>query len=195
VSGDGDGAGARVALIDRDGTIVIDRVYLDNAAGLEFLPGAAEGLRLLHERGYRLVVISNQSGIGRGRITREQMQAMNARLKEMVEAAGARLAGIYFCPHTPEDHCSCRKPEPGLILQAAAELGFDPRDAVVIGDKDSDIEAGRRVGAATVLITAEKVLGSNDLSADAAAADLVGAACAVFTLRDPPDPQSWQLGQ
>ena len=191
----GPSAGGRVALLDRDGTIVIDRVYLDNAAGLEFLPGAAEGLRLLHERGYRLVVITNQSGIGRGYFPLERLQEMNARLVEMVEAAGARLAGIYYCPHAPEDLCSCRKPEPGLILQAAAELGFDPADAVVIGDKASDIECGRRAGASTVLITAEKALGSKDLIADAAAGDLVAAACAVFTLHDPPDPQAWQLAQ
>ena len=187
--------GGRVALLDRDGTIVIDRGYLDNAAGLEFLPGAAEGLRLLHGRGYRLVVISNQSGIGRGYFPPERLDEMNARLTEMVRAAGASLAGIYCCPHAPEDHCSCRKPEPGLILQAAADLGFDPREAVVIGDKDSDIDCGRRVGAATVLITAEKSLGSKDLRADAAATDLVGAACAVFTLREPPDPQAWHLAQ
>ncbi len=185
----------RVALLDRDGTIVIDRVYLDNAAGLEFLPGAAQGLRLLHERGYRLVVISNQSGVARGLIPPGRLEEMNARLMQMVEQAGARLEGIYCCPHAPEDHCSCRKPEPGLILQAAAELGFDPRDAVVIGDKDSDIEAGKRVGAATVLITTEKALSAQELSADAAAADLIGAAGAVFTLHDPPDPQSWQLAQ
>ena len=188
-------SGARVALLDRDGTIVFNRHYLDNADGLKFLPGAAEGLRLLYERGYRLVVITNQSGIGRGLFPPERLQEMNVRLMQMVEAAGARLAGIYSCPHTPEDHCPCRKPEPGMILQAAAELGFDPRDAVVIGDNDSDIECGRRVGAATVLITAEKVLGSKDLQADAAATDLVGAACAVFMLHDPPDPQSWQLAQ
>ena len=175
--------------------MVFDRVYLNDPAGLEFLPGAAEGLRLLHERGYRLVVISNQSGVGRGLITLPQLDAMNVRLSAMVEAAGARLTGIYCCPHTPEDHCDCRKPGTALVLQAAAELGFDPRDAVMIGDKDSDIECGRRVGAATVLITAEKALGSKDLQADAAAADLVGAACAVFALREPPDPQAWHLAQ
>jgi D-glycero-D-manno-heptose 1,7-bisphosphate phosphatase len=173
----------KVVLLDRDGTIVVDRGYLDNAAGLEFLPGAAEGLRLLYTQGYRLVVITNQSGIGRGMFPEERLHEMNARLTEMVEQAGARLAGIYHCPHAPEDHCACRKPAPGLILQAASELGFDPREAVLIGDKDSDIECGRHAGATTVLISAQKPASRARIKADAVAADLVGAACAVFALQ------------
>jgi D-glycero-D-manno-heptose 1,7-bisphosphate phosphatase len=174
-----------MVLLDRDGTIVIDRGYLDNAAGLEFLPGAAEGLRLLYTQGYRLVVLTNQSGIGRGMFPVERLHEMNARLTAMVREAGARLDGIYFCPHAPEDKCDCRKPAPGLITQAAAELKFDPKSAVVIGDKDSDIECGRRAGAATVLISAEKSASRTRIKADAVAADLIGAACAVFALHAP----------
>ncbi len=175
----------RVALLDRDGTIVVDHGYLDNAAGLEFLPGAAEGLRMLSSHGYRLVVITNQSGVGRGMFPLERVHEMNARLTEMIEQAGARLDGIYFCPHAPEDHCTCRKPAPGLILRASSELGFDPGAAVMIGDKDSDIESGRRVGAMTVLISAEKRTSRARIKADAVAADLVGAASAVFALHAP----------
>ena len=175
----------RVVLLDRDGTIVIDHGYLDNAAGLEFLPGAAEGLRMLYTQGYRLVVITNQSGVGRGKFPLDRIHQMNARLTKMAADAGARLDGIYVCPHAPEDHCSCRKPAPGLILQAASELDFDPKAAVVIGDKGSDIECGRRVGATTVLISAEKKITRTRVKADAVAADLVGAACAVFALRAP----------
>ncbi|MFI4890034.1 MAG: D-glycero-alpha-D-manno-heptose-1,7-bisphosphate 7-phosphatase [Steroidobacterales bacterium] len=175
----------RVALLDRDGTIVVDKVYLDNAAGIEFLPGAAEGLRLLYTQGYRLVVITNQSGVGRGRFALDRVHEMNARLAEMVEEAGARLDGIYFCPHAPEDHCTCRKPAPGLILQAASELDFDPKEAVVIGDKDSDIECGRRVGATTVLISADLKASRSRIKADVVAADLVGAASAVIALHAP----------
>lgn len=182
----------RVVLLDRDGTIVVDRGYLDNAAGLEFLPGAAEGLRLLYAEGYRLVVITNQSGIGRGLFELERLHEMNARLTAMVEEAGARLAGIYWCPHAPEDDCACRKPEPGLILQAAEELGFDPAHAVVIGDKDSDIESGRRVGATTVLIAANRAAaGARAAGADVVAADLLAAASAVIALHG----QTWQAAQ
>lgn len=175
----------RVVLLDRDGTIVVDRGYLDSAAGLEFLPGAAEGLRLLYTQGYRLAVITNQSGIGRGMFPIERLHEMNARLTTMVSEAGARLAGIYFCPHAPEENCDCRKPAPGLITQAAAELKFDPKTAIVIGDKDSDIECGRRAGAATVLISPGKSVSRTRIKADAVAADLVGAACAVFALHAP----------
>jgi D-glycero-D-manno-heptose 1,7-bisphosphate phosphatase len=175
----------RVILLDRDGTLVIDRGYLDSAAGLEFLPGAAEGLRLLYAQGYRLVVITNQSGVGRGKFPIERLHEMNARLTTMVSEAGARLEGIYFCPHAPEDNCDCRKPAPGLITQAAAELRFDPGTAVMIGDKDSDIECGRRAGTATVLISSGKSVSRSRIKADAVAADLIGAACAVFALHAP----------
>jgi D-glycero-D-manno-heptose 1,7-bisphosphate phosphatase len=142
----------RVVILDRDGTMVIDRGYLDDPAGLEFLPGAVEGLRSLHAQGYRLVVITNQSGVGRGLFPIERVYAMNERLERMVEDAGVRLEHIYFCPHAPGDGCDCRKPGLRLMGQAAAEMGFDPAAAIVIGDKDSDVEFGQRAGALTVLI-------------------------------------------
>ena len=144
---------AQTVVLDRDGTLVVDRNYLDDPDDLEFLPGAAEGLRRLHERGYRLVVISNQSGVGRGRFSLERLREINARLQQMVRAAGAELAGIYCCPHRPEDGCACRKPGTELLLQAARELRFDPEASIVIGDKATDIELGRRVGARTMLIS------------------------------------------
>ena len=147
------GAAPRAVILDRDGTIVVDRGYLDDPAQLRFLPGAAEGLRLWHERGHPLVILSNQSGIGRGRLSIERVREVNAQLLQMIEAAGARIAGVYFCPHRPEDHCACRKPEPQLLLEAAAELGFDPARTVVIGDKSSDVGLGRRVHALTLLVS------------------------------------------
>src|ERR1700728_971595 len=142
----------KVVILDRDGTMVIDRGYLDDAAGLEFLPGAAEGLRSLHSQGYRLVVISNQSGVGRGLFPIERVYAMNARLERMAEEAGFALERIYFCPHAPDAGCDCRKPALRLMMQAAAEFGFDPGAAIVIGDQESDVEFGRRAGALTILI-------------------------------------------
>ena len=150
------GAGAasigreRVVLLDRDGTVVIDRDYLADPAGLAFLPGAAEGLKRLHKRGYRLVIVSNQSGVGRGLFTQQRLEAMNQRLRVMVQEAGAELAGIYCCPHRPDEGCACRKPNIALVQQAARELHFDPADCIVIGDRDSDIELGRRIGAITI---------------------------------------------
>jgi len=144
-----------VVILDRDGTIVIDRGYLADPDGLEFMPGASEALRWLWERGHRLVVITNQSGVGRGFFSIEQVEDMNSRLYGMVEAAGAKLTKIYFCPHTPEAHCACRKPNLALMEQAAAELNFNPRSSVVVGNKDSDIEFGLRAGARAILISSE----------------------------------------
>jgi D-glycero-D-manno-heptose 1,7-bisphosphate phosphatase len=154
----------KVVVLDRDGTIVFDRNYLSDPAGLEFLPGAAAGLRSMYEQGYRLLVVTNQSGVGRGLFPMEVLQRMNERLVDMVHAAGARLERIYVCPHRPEERCACRKPAPKLLRDAAAELGFEPASAVVIGDKGSDIEFGRNVGATTMLIASdpEQAVGAPD---------------------------------
>lgn len=143
----------RAVILDRDGTIVVDRGYLDDPTQLCLLPGAAQGLRSLHEHGHQIIVVSNQSGVGRGRLTLTRMHEINALLTRMVEAAGAKLDGIYCCPHRPEDNCACRKPKTKLVLDAAAALGFDPNDCVVIGDKSSDIELGRRLQATTMLVS------------------------------------------
>lgn len=142
-----------VVVLDRDGTIVVDKHYLDDPDELEFLPNAAEGLRSLHEAGHRLIVATNQSGVGRGRFSLARMHEVNARLEQMVAAAGARLEAIYSCPHAPADRCACRKPALGMLQQAAAELGFDPAGSIVVGDKVSDVEFGRRAGAITMLVS------------------------------------------
>ncbi len=146
-------APARAVILDRDGTIVVDRDYLDDPQQLEFLPGAAEGLRRLRELGWRLVVVTNQSGVGRGRFSLARLHEIHARLRQMARLAGGEIDAIYYCPHRPEEDCDCRKPKPQLVRQAAAELGFEPSAAVVIGDKSSDIELGRNLGAMTLLVS------------------------------------------
>jgi D-glycero-D-manno-heptose 1,7-bisphosphate phosphatase len=179
-------ASDKVVILDRDGTVVIDRGYLSDPAGLEFEPGAMEGLRRLYAQGYRLIVVTNQSGVGRGFFAMERVLAMNERLNVMVEAAGAKLAGIYVCPHTPEAGCACRKPAQGLMLQAAAELGFDPACAVVIGDKESDIEFGLRAGAKTVLIAAHPPDPMSRVVPHVIAPNLTEAARAVIAINNSP---------
>jgi D-glycero-D-manno-heptose 1,7-bisphosphate phosphatase len=169
----------KVVILDRDGTVVIDRGYLDDPAGLEFLPGAAEGLRSLHSQGYRLVVISNQSGVGRGLFPIERVHAMNARLQRMAEEAGFKLERIYFCPHAPDAGCDCRKPAQRLMMQAAAELGFDPGAVIVIGDKESDLEFGRRAGALTLLIGKPESRPAPSSTPDYIVADLREAAAVI----------------
>ena len=167
---------ARPVILDRDGTIVVDCGYLDDPAGLQFLPGAATGLRMLHASGHPLVVISNQSGVGRGRFTLEALYAVNRRFSAMLAEAGVPLAGLYFCPHRPEEGCDCRKPNTALLHQAAVALGFEPRAAVVIGDKSSDIELGRRVGATTLLVAAAAASEGKLAHPDYTVRDLVEAA-------------------
>jgi D-glycero-D-manno-heptose 1,7-bisphosphate phosphatase len=141
-------------ILDRDGTIVVDRDYLDDPEQLEFLPGAAAGLRQLRELGWRIVVVTNQSGVGRGRFSLARLHEIHARLLQMARLAGAAIDAIYYCPHRPEEDCECRKPRPQLVRQAAADLGFEPSAAVVIGDKCSDIELGRNLGAMTMRVSA-----------------------------------------
>ena len=142
----------RFVLLDRDGTVIVERNYLADAALVELLPGAAEGLRRLAAIGLGLVVVTNQSGIGRGYFDWATLDAIHARMQALLGAEGVRLDGIYVCPHTPNDSCECRKPRRGLVDQAAARLGFDPAESVVIGDKESDIALGSRIGARTILL-------------------------------------------
>jgi D-glycero-D-manno-heptose 1,7-bisphosphate phosphatase len=138
--------------LDRDGTINREVHHLSEPAQLELLPGAAEGLRSLMARGCRLVVVSNQSPIGRGLFTEERLQEINARLASMLDAEGVEVAGWYWCPHLPDDGCSCRKPAPGLFLRARDELGVILENSWVVGDRLSDMQAGRQVGARTILV-------------------------------------------
>lgn len=178
----GTAAGERIVILDRDGTLVIDRGYMHDPAQLEFAPGAAEALQWWHGRAYRLIVISNQSGVGRGFFTRERVEQMNARLEAMVVASGARLERIYYCPHRPDDGCSCRKPSLGLLRQAQSDLGFDPHRAVVIGDRESDIEFGRQAGAKTILIANCSAAPALRIQPDWISPDLIAAARAMTSL-------------
>ena len=140
------------AFLDRDGTIIEDRHYLADPAGVALLPGAAEGLRHLQAAGRRLVVVTNQSGVGRGYFTEEAMHAVHARLRELLRAEGVQLEAIYWCPHGPEVRCTCRKPATGLIEQAVRELGGTLTGAVVIGDRAADVQLARNAGLTAVLV-------------------------------------------
>jgi D-glycero-D-manno-heptose 1,7-bisphosphate phosphatase len=142
----------RFVALDRDGTIIVERQYLSCQDQVELLPGAGAGLRALGEMGLGLVIVTNQSAVGRGYFDAARLEQIHGRLRELLAAEGVELEGIYVCPHAPADGCACRKPLPGLLLQASRELGFDPGEAFVIGDKPCDIELGRGVGATTILV-------------------------------------------
>jgi histidinol-phosphate phosphatase family protein len=140
------------AFLDRDGAVIRERHYLHDPELVELLPGAAQGLRRLRELGLALVLVTNQSGVARGYFGLEAVAAVHARLAEMLAKEGVALDGVYFCPHGPEDGCGCRKPEPGLALQAERDLGLDLARSFVIGDKCSDVDFGRGIGARSILV-------------------------------------------
>jgi D-glycero-D-manno-heptose 1,7-bisphosphate phosphatase len=144
----------RVALIDRDGTIIVDKVYLSDPDGIDFAPGAIEGLKLLRDAGFALVLITNQSGIARGYFDVATLERIHGRLRSMLAAEGLELEAIYFCPHGPDDGCDCRKPKPGMIRTAMRDLRFRPDEAVLIGDSDADMGAAAAGGVASVRVAA-----------------------------------------
>ena len=142
----------RFVVLDRDGTLIVEKHYLADPDGVELIDGAGAALRRLAALGLGLVVVTNQSGVGRGLFSDARLAEIHSRLEALLAGEGIRLAGIYACPHHPEQGCACRKPRTGLLLRAADELGFDPRRAFVVGDLASDVELGRAVGATTVLV-------------------------------------------
>ncbi len=138
--------------LDRDGTVIDDTGYLDDPAGVRLMAGAAAGLRLLDRTGRPIVVVSNQSGIGRGRITKDAAAMVHQRFVEIVAAEGVDFAGCYYCPHAPMVGCTCRKPATGLFDRAAVDLDLNLEDSVMIGDKCSDVEAGLDAGCRAILL-------------------------------------------
>ena len=131
--------------IDRDGTLIANLHYPSDPGLVEPLPGAIDALRELQQR-FALVIISNQSGIGRGLITEAAARAVHDRTIELFARGGVSFAGAYYCPHAPEASCPCRKPAPGLLVDAARELGLDLPRSIMIGDNPGDIAAGLAAG-------------------------------------------------
>jgi histidinol-phosphate phosphatase family protein len=140
--------------LDRDGTLIEERGYLDRMELLSVFPWTADALRLLKRAGYSLVVITNQSAVARGMVTREQVDAVNARVEDLL----GPFDTWQVCPHGPEDGCACRKPEPGMVAAAAADLGVHPYEVVVVGDIGSDVEAAQAAGARAVLVPNDRTL-------------------------------------
>jgi D-glycero-D-manno-heptose 1,7-bisphosphate phosphatase len=148
--------GSPAVFLDRDGTINEDTGYVSDPEDLIVLPGAAEAIKRLNERGIKVIVITNQSGVGRGYYTANDVRAVNERLEELLLLDGARLDGIYYCPHSPDQMCGCRKPETGLIVRAAAEHEIDLKRSFVVGDKAADVEMAKRAEAKGILVLTGK---------------------------------------
>jgi D-glycero-D-manno-heptose 1,7-bisphosphate phosphatase len=136
--------------VDRDGTIIRDVGYPSDPAAVELLGGSAAGLRAASAIGFKLVIVSNQSGVARGFFDEGAARRVALRVAELFAVHGVCFDGAYYCFHGPDDGCSCRKPKPGMLLRAAEELDLDLGRSLMIGDKESDVEAGRAAGCATI---------------------------------------------
>ncbi len=181
----------RFVLLDRDGTLIVEKHYLSDPEQVELIEGAAEGLRRLAARGLGLVLVTNQSGIGRGFFDAARLAEIHERLLRELRAEGVELDGIFVCPHHPDERCACRKPRTGLVQRAAAELGFDPARAFVIGDLPSDVALGRALGATTLLVRTghgAATLARGETHPDHVVADLREAAQRIELLLTAPAP-------
>ena len=167
----------KAAFLDRDGVINIDHAYVHKIEEFDWVPGVLEAARALSEAGYLLVVVTNQSGIGRGYYDEAAFTRLTDWMKARFAEAGAPVAGVYFCPHHPEKanppyrmDCDCRKPRPGMLLKAAEDLGIDLSTSIMFGDKPGDMTAGRAAGCV------ERIqLGTDGLEAPVPSADATGA--------------------
>ena len=149
----------QAVFIDRDGTLTEEVGYVNHPSRLRLLPRAAQAIRRLNEAGVAAVLATNQAGIARGYFSQDVLHAVNDALVSQLKDAGAHLDGIYVCSHHPHEgqppfraDCDCRKPKPGLLVRAAAELGLDLRASTMVGDKPSDLVPARAVGARGVLV-------------------------------------------
>lgn len=176
--------------VDRDGVIVRNRPdYVKSWGEVEFIPGALNGLRLLAAAGQRVFVITNQSAVGRGLVSRRQVDQIHGQLSAMVRDAGGLIEAFLVCPHRPQDACGCRKPSPGLLLWARDRFGVDLTASCVIGDCETDIAAAAAAGCRSILVFSGRTLrGQEPAGADQVADDLLEAARTLLEMQE----ESWQ---
>lgn len=181
--------------LDRDGTLIEEAGYLDRLERLVFYPFSVDAVRVLNRAGLAVVVVTNQAGIARGIFPEPFVAEAHRHVQERLTAGGARIDAFYYCPHHPEASvsqyrmaCGCRKPQPGMLQQAAADLDIDLSGSFVVGDRWHDIEAGRTVGSRTVLVRTgygrtEEAAPKSDLRADAVVDNLMEAASWILRRR------------
>ncbi len=154
----GEGTLKRAVFVDRDGTINMEKDYLYRVEDFEFIPGAPQALRLLNEAGFLVVVVTNQSGVARGYFTEEDVDTLHRHIAAELTKTGARVDAWYYCPHHPSGRgsyslsCRCRKPLPGMLMEAAHHHHIDLASSFMIGDKLADVEAGIAAGCRTILV-------------------------------------------
>lgn len=141
----------RAVLLDRDGVLNVNRPdHVRCSAEWEWLPGAQDACRRMNSAGLQLAVVTNQAGVGRGLIDELRLQDIHAHMHAGLDAAGARVASVHYCPHTADTGCACRKPRPGLLVEALQSLGVHPSEAAMVGDHDSDLRAAAATGVVSV---------------------------------------------
>jgi D-glycero-D-manno-heptose 1,7-bisphosphate phosphatase len=138
--------------LDRDGTLNESVGYVNHPSRFRLFPFSVDAVRLIREEGYLAVVVTNQSGIGRGFYSEQLVVTLHAEFQSRLETAGAKLDGIYYCPHAPSDGCECRKPKAGMLLQARDELDIDLAASWIVGDNHTDLEAGWAAGTRAALV-------------------------------------------
>jgi D-glycero-D-manno-heptose 1,7-bisphosphate phosphatase len=170
--------------LDRDGVVIEDGHYLGSPDRVRLVPGAAEAVAALNRSGWRVVIVSNQSGVARGMFTERDVDSVHSHLADLLHGYGARIDAFHFCPHHPEGEvpeyrltCECRKPSPGMLVRAAAELRIDLGASWMIGDRVTDLEAGAAAGCRTVLVRTGygSRVNTAGLDRDALALELVAA--------------------
>lgn len=174
----------KVVFLDREGTINRDSAeYIKSRAEFDFIPGSIEAIRNLTLNGFTSIVITNQSALARNYVTPEELNAMHELMWNAVASEGGKITDVFFCPHMPDEGCDCRKPAPGLILQARQKYNIDLADSIMVGDSVKDIACGRNAGCGkTVLVKSgiapdvEDRLEEMDISADFVAGNLLEAA-------------------
>jgi len=169
--------------LDRDGVINEDSPnYIKSPDEFHFIPGSPEAVALLTRKGFEVILITNQSALGRQMITLDTLEAIFDKMRAGIEGAGGEVKDVFYCPHTPDEGCECRKPRPGMILSAMDKYGIDPDSAVMVGDSAKDIECGRAAGCGSTVLVATgngskalEVLSEKGISPDFFADDLLAA--------------------
>lgn len=165
--------------LDRDGVIIEgarEGEYITDWENVRFLPGALASVAALYDEGFKVVIVTNQRGVALGKIHADRLNDIHSCMRARFAEYGAVVAGIYFCPHDKSENCSCRKPAAGMLLRAAEEHSLDLGRCWMVGDKPSDIEAGKRVGCRTILIRPCHTDQTNGTESDFVVADLRSAA-------------------
>ncbi len=142
----------KACLLDRDGTIIVDRIYLNTPKEIEYLPSAIEGLQKMQQMGFMLFVVTNQSGIARGLVQIENLYRIHQQIREDLAQHGVQISGFYYAPYSADSDHPARKPNPGMLEYAALDFGLDLQNSWMIGDRMIDVEAGHRAGCKSILV-------------------------------------------